>query len=199
MRKKHFNLQLFDDGGQGGAAGGSQGGGNAGGGNGASGNAGATYSYEQAEEIANSRADRAAKSAVTNYFRQQGMTQEQAEQAFADFKAKQKASAPDIAAIEKERDQARQELAQMKNSEYLRKKGVRDDDLDYVMFKVSQQTADGKTTFEKAADAFLKENPRYGSQGGSYRVSTGTQAGGSGSIGNSNDTINNSIRQAFRR
>ena len=62
MRKRMF-LQLFEDGG--GAGSGGQGG-NAGTGNGNQGNAGGTgnqgsYSFAQAEEIANARADRAEK------------------------------------------------------------------------------------------------------------------------------------------
>ena len=48
----------------------------------------------------------------------------------------------------------------MKNTSYLRDKGVKPDDLDYVLFKVSKQV-DDKTDFKKAADAFLKENPRF--------------------------------------
>lgn len=61
--KKRMCLQLFEDGG--GAGSGGQGG-NAGDGNGGLGNAGGsgsqgTYSYAQAEEIANARAERAEK------------------------------------------------------------------------------------------------------------------------------------------
>ena len=45
----------------------------------------------------------------------------------------------------------------MKNEKVLTSKGVKADDLDYVMFKVSK-LVDDKTDFEKAADKFLKEN-----------------------------------------
>ena len=65
MGKRMF-LQLFEDGG--GAGSGGQGG-NAGAGNGSQGNAGGSgnqgsYSFAQAEEIANARADRAEKAAL---------------------------------------------------------------------------------------------------------------------------------------
>nr|WP_325235485.1 hypothetical protein [uncultured Oscillibacter sp.] len=78
--KKRFNLQLFDDGGQSGA-GGSQGGaaGTGDGGQAASaGNngGGGSYSFQQAEEIANARAQRAEKAALASYFKQQGMSEE---------------------------------------------------------------------------------------------------------------------------
>ena len=66
--KKHFDLQLFDDGGQSGAGTGQ--GGAAGTGNGGqaasagSNGTGGSYSFQQAEEIANARAQRAEKAAL---------------------------------------------------------------------------------------------------------------------------------------
>ena len=85
----------------------------------------------------------------------------------------------------------------MENMEYLRSKGVKQDDLDYVLFKVSKNVND-KTDFKKAADTFLKENPRYTGRGYTV-VSTGTPDGGSGAGQNANDIINSSIRAAFGR
>lgn len=58
---------------------------------------------------------------------------------------------------------------------------------------------DDKTTFEKAAEKFLKENPRYAGSG-SYRIvdsSVGNTSDGSG--GNMNASINDRIRAAARR
>lgn len=200
----HFNLQLFDgDGGQGGSDDGQ--GGTAGTGNGgqgsAGGNGGGTFSFEQAEEIANARAARAEKAALNSYFKQQGMTQEEADQAIADYKARQKANKPDTDKLTKERDDARAELAALKNSNALRAKGVKDDDMDYVMFKISALMAeDDKLDFNKAADKYLKENPRFTASGG-YKVTTGTNGNGNGngSGTDSNESINNAIRRAARR
>ena len=69
MRKRYFDLQLFTDGGDGGSGAGGTGAGSAGNGNGSQANAGgasrnATYSYEQAEQIAEARADRATKAEI---------------------------------------------------------------------------------------------------------------------------------------
>ena len=195
MKKRWMNLQLFADGGEGGSGGQ---GGNAGAGSGGQGSTGnATYSYEQAEEIANARADRASRTALADFFRKQGMNEDQVTQAINDFKAKQKENQPDVTAITKERDDARAELETMKNTGLLRDKGVRAEDLDYVLFKVQQKVTD-KVDFKKAAEEFLKENPRFTGQG-TYRVSTSTQSGGSGSAQNANETINNAIRMAARR
>lgn len=202
---KHFNLQLFDDGGQGssgGAQGGTAGTGN-GGQAGSAGNNGGSYSFEQAEEIANARAQRAEKAALASYFKQQGMSEEEVSQAIATYKAQQAANKPDASKITKERDDALAELAALKNGNTLRSKGVREEDLDYVMFKIGAlMKEDDKLDFDKAAAKYLKENPRFTSSGGgSYRVKTGTDGsnqGGSAGQG-TNDTINNAIRRAARR
>lgn len=198
MRKRFFDLQLFTDGGDGGAGAAGAGAGTAGNGNGSQNNAGgASYSYEQAEEIANARADRAEKAALASYFKQQGMTEDEVTAALADFKAKKAAQQPNVSKVEQERDAALAKVAEMENTNYLRDKGVKPDDLDYVLFKVSKQVND-KTDFKKAADAFLKENPRFTGQG--YKVvSTGKPDGGSGNGQTVNDSINASIRSAFGR
>lgn len=195
MKKRYMNLQLFADGGEGGSGGQS---GNAGTGSGTQGSTGnATYSYEQAEEIANARADRASRTALADFFRKQGMNEEQVTQAINDFKAKQKANQPDVSIVEKERDEARAELETMRNTNLLRDKGVKSEDMDYVLFKIQQRVTD-KVDFKKAAEDFLKENPRFTGQG-TYRVVTSTQSGGTGTAQNANDTINNAIRMAARR
>lgn len=201
MRKKYFDLQLFTDGGDGGAGTGGAGAGSAGNGNGSQSNAGgpsgATYSYEQAEQIADARADRATKAALSDYFKRQGMSEEEVTAALADFKAKKAASQPNVSEVEKERDAALAQVEEMKNTNYLRDKGVKADDLDYVLFKVGKKV-DDKTDFKKAADAFLKENPRFTGQGMKV-VSTGKPDGGSGTGQTANDSINASIRSAFGR
>lgn len=189
-----MNLQLFE-GGDGAGSGGQ--GGNAGnGGSGQNGNTGATYSYEQAEEIANARADKASRAALANYFRSQGMTEDEITAAINDFKAKKQASQPNVSQIEKERDAYKTQIEQMQNEKILTSKGVKAEDLDYVMFKV-EKMVDDKTDFKKAAEKFLKENPRYTGQ--VYRVSTGTQTRGNDSGGSNNDFINAAIRKAAGR
>lgn len=201
--KKHyiFDLQLFDDGGEGGSGGQ---GGNAGGGNGGQGSSGGnnggqqgSYSFAQAEEIANARAQRAERAALSSYFKQQGLDEKEIEQAITDFKKNRDAKKPDVAAIEKERDDARAELQTMKNQATLRSKGVRDEDLDYVQFKVdAMMKADAKLDFDKAVSAFLKENPRFTSAG-TYKVKTGTDGSQGSSAGaDGNTSINNAIRRA---
>lgn len=199
MRKRMY-LQLFEDGTGAGSNG--QGGNNAGNGNGNQGNAGetgnqATFSYAQAEEIAQARAERAERSALKSYFQQQGMSEDQVTQAIADYKAQQKKNQPNVTQMQQDLADARNEVQQMKNEKLLTAKRVKADDLDYVLYKVSKMT-DEKTSFEKAADKYLKENPRFTS-GSGYRVSTSTGNTSNGSVENVNATINDAIRSAARR
>jgi len=198
MRKRFFDLQLFTGGGATDTAGAGADTGAAGNNSGGRNNAGgATYSYEQAEQIAQARADRAEKAALADFFKRQGMSEDEVAAALADFRMKKAAQRPDVTAVEKERDAALAQVEEMKNTNYLRDKGVKPDDLDYVLFKVSKQV-DDKTDFKKAADAFLKENPRFTGQGMKV-VSTGKPDGGSGTGQTVNDSINASIRSAFGR
>ena len=159
MKNKFMNLHIFEEGGNGGEGNTAGQNGNSGNGNGSqSGNAG--YTFEQAEEIANNRAEKASRAALASFYRQQGLSEEQITTAIADFKAKQKAQQPDVDTITRERDAAQKELQELKNEKILTGKGVKADDLDYVMFKVSK-LVDDKTDFTKAAEKFLKENPKY--------------------------------------
>ena len=192
--KYRMNLQLFETGE--GADPGQQGGRNAGSASGAH-NTG-TYTYEQLEEIANARVERSERTALANFFRNQGMTETEVTQAINKFKAERAANQPDATKLQQERDDALNEVKQMKNEKFLSSKGVKLDDLDYIMFKVSK-LVDDKTTFEKAAEKFLKENPRFVG-GNSYRIadsSAGNSSNGSG--GNMNMSINDKIRAAARR
>lgn len=194
--KHRMNLQLFEDGAGAGSNANGQGnnGNNAGNGNGSQNNAGGNngYSFEQAEEIANARAQRATNSALKSYFQQQGMSEDEVSAALKDYKDKKASSQPNVSAIEQERDDALKKVTQMENTQLLSSKGVKADDLDYVMFKV-EKLVDDKTDFKKAAEQYLKENPRFTGTG--YRVSTGTQSGG-GDSADGNDMINAAIRKA---
>lgn len=201
MRKRMY-LQLFEDGA--GAGSGGQGV-NAGAGNGGQGSAGGSsgshgngaYTYEQLEEIASARAEKSERAALANFFRSQGMTEAEVTQAISAFKTQRAANQPNTTKLQQDLDDANKKIQQMENEKVLAGKGVKSEDLDYVMFKVSK-LVDDKTTFEKAAEKYLKENPRY--MGGStYRVSTSTGSESNGSGGNMNASINDRIRAAARR
>ena len=196
MKNKFMNLHIFEEGGNGGEGNTAGQNRNSGNGNGSqSGNVG--YTFEQAEEIANNRAEKASRAALASFYRQQGLSEEQITTAIADFKAKQKAQQPDVDTITRERDAAQKELQELKNEKILTGKGVKADDLDYVMFKVSK-LVDDKTDFTKATEKFLKENPKY-TGAGTYRVSTSTGSDNQDTGGSVNMNINDRIRAAARR
>ena len=116
MKKKLlFDLQLFTDGGDGSTG---TGAGTAEDGDGGQkGNAGGTgtggYSFEQAEEIADARAERASKAALASYFKQQGMSEEEITAAINDYKQKKAKNQPDVSAITQQRDDALKKVAEM--------------------------------------------------------------------------------------
>ena len=193
--RKRINLQLFADGSEGGA--GSQGG-NAGSDNGGQRSAGAAYSFEQAEEIANARAQRAEQAALKSYFQQQGMTEDEVRAALEEYKTKKERQKPNVSAIEQERDEALTKLQQYEHEKVLAGMKVKAEDLDYVLFKVNALVTD-KKDFKAAAAEWLKDNPRY-KDGGTYRMSSGTAAAdGSKGADTGNEAINNMIRGAFGR
>lgn len=196
-KNRRMFLQLFE-GGDGAGSGGHGGGTGGDGGSGQSGSAGATYSYEQAEEIANARANQAERAALANYFRSQGMTENEITTAINDFKAKRQAAQPNVTQITQERDDALKKVTQYENEKILVGKGVKNDDLDYVAYKVSQMVTD-KKDFKTAAEEYLKENPRF--TGKVYQVSTGVSSGNAagGGTGTKNEQINAMIRGAFGR
>ncbi len=206
MTDRKINLRLFEDGS--GASPGNQGS-NAGSGNGGQdGNAGSAsgaqqagkYTYEQLEEIASSRAEKAGRSALADFFRRQGMTEEEITSAIADFKEKKRANEPDIGKLEKERDEARNELNAYRQKEKLKKSGVEPQYADFVLYEVSKKVTD-KVDFDAALKAYMKENPQY--SGGGYRIVQQRRAAVQGTAGNTgnetNDYVNSMIRKAARR
>lgn len=120
MRYK-MNLQLFEDGTGAGSAGGqSRNTGTGGGGQNTAGSAAGahgtgTYTYEQLEEIANARVERSERTALANFFRGQGMTEEEVTQAITDFKTQRAANQPKTEQLQQERDDALKKVEQMKN------------------------------------------------------------------------------------
>lgn len=199
MKKKIMDLRIFDGEGTpddvnnpGGGTGSDKDGK---GGNGSRTNVG--YSFEQAEEIANARANKAERAALASFFRQQGLNEAEITEAIKDYKQKKMESQPDVDSITKERDDALKELEDMKHEKLLAGKGVKAEDMDYVLFKVCKMI-DEKTDFAKAAEKFLKENPKYVG-GMTYKVSTGTSNSDKGSGGSNNSIINDAIRNGARK
>lgn len=111
---RKFDLQFFAEGDAGGGsnAGVGNGGGNTGGTGGTNGQnqgGGRTYSEEEAERIANERAERASKAALKSYFEQQGFTPEEVDRLLKEHKAKKEAEKTEA---QREKERADKEKAE---------------------------------------------------------------------------------------
>ena len=84
-------------------------------------------------------------------------------------------------------------ITQYEREKYLTSKGVSADELEFYCFKIGQKVTD-TVSFEKAADAFLKER-----KPASVRVDMSAHVGGSaGGTNSANDAMNALIRGKFR-
>lgn len=156
----------------------------------------AGYTYEQLEEIASAREERAGRAALADFFRKKGLDEEGVTAAIEDYKEHQKQKQPNISAIEAERDSYKQKVEHYENRELLTKKNVSAEFMDFVQFEASKLVTD-KKTFEQAVDQYLKDNPKYTTTG--MRVDTGVSGGSGESETNANSEINNMIRGALRK
>lgn len=78
-------------------------------------------------------------------------------EAFKQWKDSQKTEADKQAERDKELETLRQEKLNTQRENALLKKGINENDIDYVMFKVAKM--DGE--FEENLESFIKDNPKY--------------------------------------
>ena len=78
-------------------------------------------------------------------------------EAFSKWKESQKTDAEKQAEKDKETETLRQEVLNTKMENALLKKGINEEDMDYVMFKVGKMDGNFKENLEE----FIKENPKY--------------------------------------
>ena len=129
-----------------------------------------------------------------------GMPSEDELKAYNAWKANQQSEADKLKDIEKERDTektarlaAEAKITQYEREKYLTSKGVSADELEFYCFKIGQKVTD-TVSFEKAADAFLKER-----KPASVRVDMSAHVGGgAASASGTNDAMNALIRGKFR-
>ena len=192
---KRFMLQIFagegsgdngDNGGNAGNSGANEPAGNAG-------NGGAYIDYDKLAQIIAGKQTATEDSVIRGYLKQQGLSKEEMNKAVEAFKAEKAKNDP---ARKLEEMQAK--INQYENEKILAKHNVRKDDYDYVLFKASQNTND-KTSFDKAVENFLKENPRFVNGQGSYKVDTGAKNTGAHRSENKNAEFNEIIRRRFGR
>ena len=86
---------------------------------------------------------------------------------------------------------ANTELEQYRREKFLLGKGVSAEDVDYYAFKIGKLVTD-TVDFEKAAEAYLKDNP----PAGTVQVDLSAPLGGGQPAKNPNETMNSFIRGA---
>lgn len=186
---RRMNLQLFTEGGDGNGDNGTGNGGAA---------AGApagqqAIDYEKLAQIIAGKQSATEDSVIRGYLKQQGLTKEDMDEAIKTIKAERAKNDPS-----KKLAELQAKLDQHDREKVLAKKNVRAEDYDYIIFKASQKV-DDKTTFEKAVDDFLKDNPRFTQAAGGYRVDAGASNSGQKKTEGGNAAINELIRNRFKR
>lgn len=106
-----------------------------------------TFTQKELDEIVETRLAKARK----------GIPSKEELKQFNDWKEKQKTDAEKQAEREKENQKIVEERNNLKKENILLRKGVKENDLDYVLFKISKQEGD----FEENLDEFLKKNPKF--------------------------------------
>lgn len=95
-----------------------------------------------------------------------------------------------LESVTSERDAAQSDLEMTRRENYMLRKGVPADDVDYFVYKVSKAMEDGES-FEDAAEKYLKENKRS-----TVRMDTGARLSGKASEKTANEAMNALIRSA---
>lgn len=193
-----FNLQFFADGGAGDGAG--EG---AGAGSGQQGQTGtAAFDYEKLASIINGAQTAKEDSVLKSYFKQQGLSQEEATQAMQQFKAEKAKNNPDVTAIQSQLTQA-QQIAQQTAIEKEAvleavSLGLEAKSIPYVlkMADLSKVTdADGKVNAESLKNAINKVLEDVPQLKPSNNQNGGFQIGGAG--GGTNKTNEDALKAAF--
>lgn len=122
-----------------------------------------SFDYEKLAQIINGRTSTAEDSALKGYFKQQGLSQQEVEQAIASFKQQKAASTPDVSAMQAQLTEAQEQTkrAQIESAATVQAVGLGIDakTIPYVlkMADLSQAVGtDGKINAEAVKNAITK-------------------------------------------
>lgn len=201
----HINPMMEADGGGAGGSGGDGGtGGSGGAGGSGTGGTEMQFDYERLAEIVAGKQQVAEDTVLKNYFKQQGLSQEEAQQAIAKFKAEKEKNKPDINALQKnaQQAQAKAQQAVLEKDATLEaiKMGIDAKMIPYVL-KLADMTGvvgeDGKVNQEnlqKALKKVLEDVPALKANNNS---AGGFQFGSGGGNGGTEGADEKALKAAF--
>ena len=138
-----------------------------------------TFTQAEVDELINKRMARVKK----------GLPSDEELNAYREWKAKQN---PEPAkATPDELETARMEAEMTRRENYLLRKGIDPDDVDYYVYRISKEM-DGETDFEDAAEDYLKKHNKKNP----VRMDTGARLNGGAKSKTGNEAMNDIIRNA---
>ena len=138
-----------------------------------------TFTQAEVDELINKRMARVKK----------GLPSDEELNAYREWKAKQN-PAP-AKATPDELETARMEAEMTRRENYLLRKGIDPDDVDYYVYRISKEM-DGETDFEDAAEDYLKKHNKKNP----VRMDTGARLNSGAKAKTGNEAMNDIIRNA---
>lgn len=163
-----------------------------------------SFDYDKLAQLINGRTATAEEAALKGYFKQQGLSQQEVEQAIADFKSQKAASTPDAGALQTQLTQAQAEArqAQVQNAATMAAVGLGIDakTIPYVI-KMADLSAvvgtDGKINEETLTNALKKVLEDVPGLKPQANGSGFTQVGASGGTGAQGTSTEDALKRAF--
>ena len=138
-----------------------------------------TFTQAEVDELINRRMARVKK----------GLPSDEELTAYREWKAKQNPE-QHKSATQEELDSALADMEMTRRENYLLRKGIDPDDVDYYVYRISK-SMDGETDFEDAAEDYLKKHKKN-----SVRMDTGARLNGGAKAKTGNEAMNDIIRNA---
>lgn len=183
--------------------------------NNGSGNTATTYTQEQLDGIVNTRVTRAEKAALKSFFEQQGMSEEEINNAISAYKAQKKANEPDVAGMKSQLTQYQQEKQQLLLEKAATtqaiKSGISIDTVPYVLKMADFSKAvgtEGKVVddeIKNAIDKVLEDVPALkpsneATKGFSFGApNNSSNAGTNNSNNSSSNNVNKTVTKRWNR
>lgn len=142
-----------------------------------------TFTQAEVDELINKRIARVKK----------GLPSDEELTAYRDWKSKQNPDA-DKKAAQDELDSARADAEMTRRENYLLKKGIDPEEVDYLVYRISKSMSDD-ADFDEAAEEYLKKHKQKSS---AVRMDTGARLTNGAKSKSANEAMNDLIRNAMK-